>query len=98
MDRTFIGVVQDAANNAGDILTTTSATDEFAHAVLEAYAQNYRHGDEAAAKAAAAVIYQLLCDESFERDCAMRDCADRTAHDRHMAEICNPLAAALGRL
>ena len=85
-DRIMLGVIQDAANNAGDILTTTAATDEFAHAVLEAYAQNYRHGDEAAAKAAAAVIQQLLADEAFEREYAMRECADRAAHDRKFFE------------
>ena len=86
-DRTLLGVIQDAANNAGDVLTTTADTNEFAHAVLEAYAQNYRHGDEAAAKAAAAVIYQLLLDEAFERDRAMRDCADRATFDRRMADL-----------
>ena len=86
-DRTLLGVIQDAANNAGDVLTTTCITNEFAHSVLEAYANAYRFGDEAAAKAAAAVIYQLLCDEAFERDCSMRDCTDRAAFDRRMADL-----------
>lgn len=85
-DRIFFGVVQDAANNAGDLLTTNEITSDFAHSVLEAYAQNFRHGDDAAAKAAAAVIRQFLADESFEREYAMRECADRVAHDRKFYE------------
>lgn len=97
MDRIFFGVIQDAANNAGDLLTDNGTTSDFAHAVLEAFAQNYRHGDEAAAKAAAAVITQFLADEAFERDCAIREDKKREAHDRqHFADRGLPLPSIYG--
>ncbi len=79
--RIFNGVIADAANNAGDLLTTDNITSDFAHAVLEAFAQNYRHGDAAAAQAAAAVIQQFLNDEAFEREYAIRNGSD-DAHQR----------------
>lgn len=97
MDRTFHGVVADAANNAGDLLTTSDIGYDLAHEVLEAYAKAFRYGDDAAAKAAAAVVHQFLADVAFERDYAIREDKQREAHDRqHFADRGLPLPSIYG--